>query len=119
LITLEGARPFLEKALVYTGGTHSFDDICAGVATGQFVFWPGINSAVITEVIEYPQKRTLQYFLAGGNLAELEAMYPVVEAYGRKMGCTLASTSGRPGWERTFLKREGWKPITVMMTKEL
>lgn len=119
MITLEAARPFLQKALDLAGNTHTIEDLQAMIDEGRVIFWPGINSAVITEIIEYPQKRTLHFFLAGGNLAELEAMYPAIEAWGKEQGCTTASTSGRPGWERTFLKREGWTPRTVVMTKEL
>jgi hypothetical protein len=119
MITLDEARPFLEKALSLAGDTHSFEDVRKGIEEDKLQFWPGINSAIITEIIEYPQKRTLHCFLAGGNLAELEVMYPMVEAWGREKGCVFASTYGRPGWERTFLKREGWTPRTVVMTKEL
>lgn len=119
MITLDEARPFLQKALNLAGNTHSFEDVRAAIDEGRVIFWPGANSAVLTEIIEYPQQRTLNFWLAGGNLAELEAMYPGIEAWGREQGCTTASTSGRPGWERTFLKREGWKPRTVVMTKEL
>jgi DNA polymerase/3'-5' exonuclease PolX len=119
MITLDEARPFLEKALSLAGNTHTIEDVRKLIEEKRLQFWPGVNSAIITEIIEYPQKRTLHFFLAGGNLAELEAMYPIVEQFGRDQGCTAASTSGRPGWERTFLKREGWTPRTVVMTKEL
>lgn len=119
MISLDEARPFLQKALDLGGNTHTLEDVRQGIAEGRLQYWPGVNSAIITEIIEYPQARALHFFLAGGNLAEIEAMYPAVEAWGRDQGCTVASTSGRPGWERTFLKREGWKPRTVVMTKEL
>ena len=119
MISLDEARPFLQKALDLAGNTHTLEDVRQGIDAGRLQYWPGVNSAIITEIIEYPQKRTLHFFLAGGNLAELEAMYPLVEDWGRQQGCVAASTSGRPGWERTFLKREGWKSRTVVMTKEL
>lgn len=119
MITLEEARPFLQKALDLAGNTHTLEDVGAMIEAGRLQWWPGVTSAIITEIIEYPQQKALHFFLAGGNLAELEVMYPAVEEWGRQQGCTAASTSGRPGWERTFLKREGWKARTVVMTKEL
>ena len=119
MITFDEARHFLQKALEFGGNTHSLDDIKRAIDSGQLTFWAGRNSAVITEIEDYPQHRVLQFYLAGGNLAELETMYPAIEKWGREQGCTMASTAGRPGWERTFLKREGWKPRTVLMTKEL
>lgn len=118
-MTLEQARPHIEAALGYSTGTHTFGDVVRMVDEGRLQFWPGPHSAIVTEIIEYPQQRTLHYFLAGGNLAEIERMLPEIEAWGRAQGCTAASLTGRKGWERTFLKREGWTSSLVVMTKEL
>ena len=119
-MTLEEARPLIEAALEYAGGTHTFEDIRQLVDEGRLVFWPGPHSAVITEIIQFPQKRTLNFFLAGGNLAELEAMYPALEQWGRDQGCADAMSTCRRGWERTFLvHREGWESKLVVLTKEL
>lgn len=83
-------------------------------------YWPGVQSAVVTEIIEYPQFRTLHFFLAGGNRAELEAMYPHIEAWGRSKGCSRATMLGRKGWERTFLtQKEGWSQTLVAYEKQL
>ena len=119
VIDLEQARPHIEAALYYAGGTHSYDDVVAQIHEGRLQFWPGPHSAVVTEIQEYPQRRTLHFFLAGGNLAELEVMLPGIMEWGRTQGCTAASMTGRRGWERTFLKREGWTANLVVMTKEL
>lgn len=119
MLDLRGARPHIEAALSFSGGTHTYDDVVKGVQSGKFVFWPGPNSAIITEIIEYPQKRTLHFFLAGGNTAELEVMLPAIMDWGREQGCQSASLTGRKGWERSFLKREGWSKKLIVMTKEL
>ena len=121
MIPLEGSRHLVEKALDYSGGTHTFEDVCQMVSEGRLQYWPGPNSVVITEIIEYPRKRTLHFFIAAGNIAELEVMYPPIEQWGREQGCNSASLTGRKGWERSFLtRREGWNdPKLVVMTKEL
>lgn len=107
--SIEDYRAGIEAALVYAGGTHTFDDIVAGVAAGDYQFWPGPSSVVITEIVEYPRLRALNFFLAGGgNLAELEAMTPHILEWGRTQGCTRALFTGRRGWTRTFLTRTGW-----------
>lgn len=117
---LERARPHIEAALSYAHGTYSFEDVVAGLASGKLLLWPGENSAVVTQIVEHPRKRTLHFFLAGGNLAELERMLPLIIEWGRTRGCTQASLTGRRGWERTFLtKREGWNADLVVMTKEI
>ena len=118
-MTLDDARPHIEAALQYSGGTHTFEDIREMVSTGRLQFWPGPHSAIVTEIIEYPRQRTLHYFLAGGQMAELRAMLPEIDAWGRAQGCTSASLAGRPGWSRSFLQHEGWSSHLVVMMKEL
>ena len=94
--------------------------MAAQVSEGRLQFWPGVTSAIITEIIEYPRKRTLHFFLAGGNMPELRAMYPRILEWGRLQGCTGASLTGRKGWVRSFLNREeGWNEHLVVMTKDL
>ena len=120
MIDLEAHREQIEAALGYAGGTHTFEDVRAGVEAGTLLYWPGVRSAVITEIIQYPQRRVLNFFLAGGDLAELEAMYPIIMQYGRAQGCSSAVLSGRKGWERSFFVRtEGWTPTLVVLEKQL
>ena len=66
--------------------------------------------------------------LAGNRTATLLAvlvvavalfMLPLVAEWGKQQGCTSMSLTGRRGWERTFLKREGWTANLVVMTKDL
>lgn len=101
-------RRYIEDALTYSSGTHDFEDIVAGVEAGTLQYWPGLSSAIITEIIDTPKKRLLHFFLAGGNLAELEVMWPLIREWGKSQGCTSASLVGRRGWERTFLAKHGW-----------
>ncbi len=113
-------RTQIEAALKYGGGTHTFDDVAALVETGKAQYWPGPHSVIITEISQHPQKRVLHFWLAGGNLAELERMIPGIEEWGKGEGCTAASMTGRLGWQKvTFLKRGGWKTNLVVMDKEL
>lgn len=116
-------RDYIENALAYAGGSHTFKDVCDAVAEGRMQFWPGEHAVVITEIIAYPQHRTLNFFLAGGSsgsaLAELEAMEPGILEWGRAQGCTQAVFTGRKGWERTFLVRSGWEPKLVVFEKPI
>lgn len=123
MIDLGAHRQQIESALAYSGGTHTYEDVQAAVEAGDLQYWPGPRSVVITEIMQYPQTRVLNFFLAGaetGHLAELEAMYPEIEKWGRTQGCTVAVMSGRKGWERSFLTRkEGWEPKLVFFEKQL
>jgi hypothetical protein len=119
-VDLGAHRSQIEAALAHAGGTHTFEDIQAAVEAGSLQYWPGPRSAIVTEIIQYPRARALNFFLAGGELAELEAMYPLIEEWGRSQGCTVAVMSGRKGWERSFLTRkEGWEPKLVVFEKTL
>lgn len=115
----ERLRHHVVAALEFSGGTHTVEDIAVGLKTGRFQFWPGQNSAVVTEIIVYPQIKDLHYFLAGGDLDELRLMRPLIEQWGKSLGCTRVSLAGRKGWERTFLKDEGYEPKWFILCKDL
>jgi hypothetical protein len=116
---LTAYRPQIEAALVYSGHSHTFDDVAQLVKDGKAQFWGGPTSVVITQVVLEPQHKVLHFFLAGGNLAELEKMTPLIEQWGREQGCTRASLVGRKGWDRTFLSRQGWHNGLVVLEKDL
>jgi hypothetical protein len=116
---LERLRHHVEAALEYSGGTHGIEDIAEGIKTGRFQLWPADNSVIVTEIIVYPRLKNLHFFLAGGDLDELRLMQPLVESWGKSMGCTRVSLAGRKGWEKTFLKDRGYKPKWFVLSKDL
>ena len=116
---LDDYRAQIDAALVYSGHSHTFEDVAEMVAAGRAQAWFGPSSVIISEIVREPQHKVLHYFLAGGNLAELEVMQPIVEAWGREQGCTVATLVGRKGWDRTFLKRQGWSNGLVVLSKQL
>ena len=115
----ERLRHHVAAALEYSGGTHKVEDIAEGIMRGQFQLWPGKNSVVVTEIIVYPQLKDLHFFLAGGDLDELRLMRPIIESWGKEIGCSRVSLAGRKGWERTFLKGEGYEPKWFILCKDL
>ena len=115
---IERCRPWIEAALEYSGGTHLFEDIEAGILSGRFQLWPAPDACMVTEIVVYPRKKVLNGFLAGGNLETLKAMYASVEAWGAAQGCSAATVSGRKGWERVWA-REGWAPLHTTLAKEI
>lgn len=116
---LQRLRHHVEAALEYSGGTHGIEDIAEGLKKGRFQLWPANDSVVVTEIIVYPQLKDLHYFLAGGDLDELKMMRPLIESWGKSIGCTRVSLAGRPGWQKTFLKDEGYEPKWFILSKEL
>lgn len=107
-------RRYIEDALRYACGTHAYEDVVKGVQAGIMQYWPAPNAVIITEVVTAPQKRILNLFLAGGSLAELEKMVPIIAEWGHSQGCVSVTLVGRKGWERTFLRRLGFTPTLVV-----
>jgi hypothetical protein len=108
----------LSEALA-VAGTHTWDDVERGVAEGRFQKWGDDGCGIVTELLQTPLRRTLLFWLAGGNLAGLKAMVPAILQWGREQGCTHASFVGRFGWQRSFVRDLGFTPQAVMMETTL
>lgn len=115
---LQRARRFLEPALEYTRGTHTFSDVERYLETGHAQLWDTDRAAIVTQILRTPRIKTCHLFLAGGELAELERMLPIVEQWAKREGCTRMTLAGRAGWTRTFLRDKGYDPAWVVMTKD-
>lgn len=111
-------KAWLDAALAYSNGTHDIDDVWAGIESGRFQFWPGKNSAVVTEIYTYPKKNVFHIFLAGGDLTELLEMWDSIEIYAKVIGCSAVSVSGRKGWVKV-LESRGAKHLCTTVVKEL
>jgi hypothetical protein len=119
-LEFDRCKPWIAAALEYAGGTHDIEHIREAVLRGDLQLWAGNGSAIVTEIENYPRMRVLNFFLAGGNLEELELMTPGIEQWAKeKWGCSAAKLAGRQGWQRTFLRDRGYKPHYVVMTREL
>jgi hypothetical protein len=112
--------PLLEKAL---DKTYSIKDILYGIANDRmqlFISWNNnkVESAVVTEIAEYPQAKVLRYFLAGGtNLINwLERIQETIEKFAKKNKCTHLEVAGRKGWVR---KLKGFKMKVIILSKEI
>jgi hypothetical protein len=116
---LERLRQHVEAALEYSGGTHHFEDVLDMVKDSRLQVWPATESIVLTEIIVYPRLKNLHYFLAGGDLDELSRMRPIIESWGKSVGCTRVTLAGRRGWSKTFLQDEGYRPQWSVLAKEL
>lgn len=113
-------REYIEAALKYADDSHSFEDIVRGVEAEQLQFWPGVRSVIITEILTYPNYRALNFFLAGGDIDELEAMYTPIENWAQGRGCDRAILTGRKGWDRSFLTaKQGWRSKLTVYEKKL
>ena len=110
-------RKWIEAALEYSGGTHDFEDIVAGLHRGVLQLWPTPRGCIVTEIVLYPQKKVLNVFLGGGELDQILDMHDNVISWAKAQGCSALSMSGRPGWKKP-LKKHGWQSQHVSYVKE-
>ncbi len=92
----------IERVLKRNHGTHLVSDIYDGIASGQYQFWPGQKSVIVTEFIFYPRKKSLNIFLVAGNLKEILLMKPFVEDWAKQQGCDFVQATARGGWARVM-----------------
>lgn len=117
---LDRCSHWIEAALEHSGDTHSIGDIAEMVSTGALQLWPGLKAVIVTEIVHYPRMSAVNFFLAGGDLEELEVMEKVVTEWAKKIGCKRVTLHGRRGWDKTFLTKDrGWKPEWWVLAKEI
>jgi hypothetical protein len=107
-------RHLLEAALAHEGVGRSVEDVLEKIKTGHAQMWAGKAAFHITEIIIYPNRKTLHVWLSGGDMEELIEMAPKLMAWGKSMGCSFASIEGRTGWERK-LAPMGFRKEAVLL----
>jgi hypothetical protein len=107
---------YMEGAAKYTFGRYNVADIKQGLLTKPQQLWIAFDAenkvygAVVTEVISYPQMRSLVMHFTGGE--ELEkwkpAMLKILQRFAKENGCAVIESYGREGWSKVF-KNDGFK----------
>lgn len=95
-------RPHLLKAIEETNGTHTEDDVLISLLMGKSKIWTGEKSAIITEIVLYPQIKVVNCWLGGGDLTELLEMEKQIVAYAKAEGCGRVTGGGRFGWNKVL-----------------
>jgi hypothetical protein len=68
---IEHCRPWIEDALAYSGGTHTFEDVERRILESHLQLWPAERGCAVTEIVIYPRKKVLHVFLAGGEMDQI------------------------------------------------
>ena len=109
-------KKWIVDALEYAHNSHSFEQVIDIVKRGDAQFWAFSNSAIVTEIIEYPQRRTLRFWLAGGNLKTLLDVEPKIRKWSILYRCEAVEIIGRKGWEKVL---KGYEPTAIVLVKEI
>ena len=121
---LEG---FIKNAAEYTYGRFAAEDLYKLVKADEHQLWVAFEgedfkSAVITNIVSYPQCRSLCIGFCGGQELEtwVTPMLDTLKRYAKDMGCDSIEVFGRPGWSK-ILKNFGYRNTWVtfeLSTKE-
>jgi hypothetical protein len=99
----ERCWPWIEAALTRCNVKHhSRESLLADLLAGRAQIWPAERGVIVSECFIDGEARVLRGWLGGGDLDDIVAMRPGMEAWGRAMGCTHAAIEGRKGWERVY-----------------
>ena len=119
IAALRNFRLDIEKALEYSGGSHSFEHVAAMCITGQADLYVLPNSVIIMELHTYPNHKVYHAFIAAGDLDEIvEAQSTTLIREAQLRGAKYLTLAGRTGWTKT-LKTEGWTHTLCLMQKEV
>lgn len=102
--TIGYVQHLIERALEFSLG-YDLQDVLKRLAEGTAVLWLIekdyiIKGIVVTEMILYPQCKSLNIWLtAGEELAEWKDCFASLEMYARHKGCKYIEAGCRPGLE--------------------
>lgn len=109
--------PFLAKAILAFGPTHTEGHVWAALEAKHAQLWTTENAAFVSEIKVWPTGfKEAVGWLAGGNMAELLTLQPQFENWAREAGCARVRMISRLGWSRVMTD---YSPHGVYLTKDL
>ena len=108
-------RKWIVDALRYAHNSHTYEQVIDIVKRGDAQLWALKDSAVVTEIVSYPQRRTLRFWLAGGNLKTLLEVEPKIRKWSILYRCEAVEIIGRKGWEKVM---KDYEPTAIVLVKE-
>ena len=111
--------PRLERALAWGGCTHDFvRDVIPLLNSQRAQCWTKGDGIIITEILNFPQNRAVNFWLVAGRLADVVALEPEIIRWARTQGCSRAIGIGRKGW-LPALERIGYRAKGIAFEKGL
>jgi len=108
----ERCRPWIEAALAHDASGRTIGDVRKAIETGSAILLAGEKSAMVLDVLV---TRTLNVWLAGGDLNEIRSADPQLVEAARAFDCGQITIMGRKGWGRA-LRDLGYE---VLVYKEI
>ena len=118
----EQVAPLLDRVKEHSEGEAEPDDFLEPLTHGDMQLWifteeSSLHSAMITQIIVYPQKKILRVIsMAGSEFEKLRQFNDMVESFAIKTGCTGLELWGRKGWKKLL---PDWESNYIVYTKDL
>jgi len=112
----ERCADYIVAALEYAGHSHTLQDVWQAISNKQAAFFPLEKSAIVVEIVDYPQRATCRIWLAGGDMEELIEAEKDICIWARERGCDSMEIIGRKGWERQL---RDYKPTATVLVKDI
>lgn len=112
-------EPLLAPAFAH-GGDYGPEDAPERLASGVWGLWvtaaPGaVLAAVLTEIVDFPQRRKLWVVAAGGDRHAIAATWPLISRVAADEGCSAVAWQGRKGWGRSGVLPDGFRHVADVM----
>lgn len=113
------SRKYILDALKRGIDSHSEKDVFYAIARGDAQLWTGQKSACVTEIVTYPNFKSIRFWLAGGNLEELKEMEQPICEWAKSIGCKNAQIIGRKGWSRIKDKDRAYEEVGTISMRSI
>ena len=91
----ERCADYIVSALEYAGHSHTLQDVWQAITNKQAAFFPLEKSAIVVEIVDYPQRATCRIWLAGGDMEGLIEAEKNICDWARGLGCDSMEIIGR------------------------
>ena len=105
---------FMERAAKYTYGRYATKDIYSLIVNDGYQLWVAYDegtfkAAVVTSIMDYPQKRMLcMQFCGGDDMKDwLDPVLNILKRFAKDNKCEGLESTARPGWAKIF-KNDGY-----------
>ena len=110
-------RAMINKAMKQNGHLYTYEDVLRAIDAGRMQLWPIGESSIVTEIIQYPQKKCLNILLVAGRLQDFLDFLTVAEKYCLERGIDQMVGNGRKGFGKVL--PEGWEEVTRTFVKKV
>ena len=113
----ESMRPKMERALRQGNNCYDLDDIENALHLGKMQGHVVGNTWAITQVHDFPQRRSVEILFVVGDLVEAIQMDKYIEDWSRSIGANLVTAVGRDGWWEH--RTQGWRRVGSLYAKDI